>query len=125
MESADLLRAVFERFDAHEGLEGLHTEDLLIIGDPPAGFVQPRGRESSAERIEQLHARGLSFHLREVEDVGPGRALFSAVWRHAANDRSGSAGLYWGAVVLRDGKIAQLTYCASRREAERALGLRP
>lgn len=123
MEAADLLRVAFERFAAHEGLEGLHTEDLQIIGEPPAGFVHPRGGESSAERVEQLHAEGLSFQLRDVEEVAPDRVIFSAVWRHSVGGQAGSAGLYWGAVLLRDGRIARLTYCASRAEAARALGV--
>lgn len=118
----ELIQQVFARFDARRSLEGLHTDDVQVIGEPPVGFVDPRGARLSTDRGEELHAEGLSFRLRTVEEVGPDRLIFQAVWSHRGDGRAGSAGLYWGAVLLRDGKIARLTYCATRQEAERSLG---
>lgn len=117
MTAEDLLRAVFERYAAHQGLGGLHTDDLHIVGYPPEGWFD-RETQTSAARGEALHAQGLSFSLRDVEEVGPDGAIFSAVWSAGPG---GCAGIYWGAVRIRDGKLARLAYCASRDEAARAL----
>lgn len=122
MRGGDLLSAAFERFEAHQGLDGLCTDDVRVVGDPPLASFHRREGATTDERLERLHAEGVSFSLREVEEVGPESLIFSAVWSHdGAGGQSGSAGLYWGAVETRDGKLARVTYCASRDEAQRAL----